>query len=799
MTIQEYIDKLSLEEKAALLQGKTPWTTWDVPRLLLPSMFLADGPHGMRRQAGSEDHLGLNASEPATCFPTASTMACSWDPALGEELGQALGREAAASDVHVVLGPGLNLQRSPLCGRNFEYFSEDPYLSGKMAAGYVRGIQSRGVAACLKHFAANSQEDGRMSVDSVVDERTLRELYLTGFEIAVKEGRAKAVMSAYNKVNGTYADEDPKLLTDILRREWGFDGFVVSDWGACNDPVAAIEAGSALNMPDPGLGNAHRVCQAVREGRLPESKLDDRLRELLPLVLATRKTVAASPKTFDREAHHDLARRCAEGSAVLLENDGILPLSGADRVALIGDYATTPRYQGEGSSKVNATRVDTLAQALRQAGADLVCAQGFRADGKKERRLIDEAVEAARQAKVAVLCVGSDPLADREGQDRNGLDLPVAQQKLIRAVGNVNPNVVLVVFGGGPVLVPQGCRAVLYVGLSGQAGATAMADILLGKVSPSGHLAQSWPERLEDLPCHRYYGKRGPTAQYREGLYVGYRYFETVDKPVRYPFGHGLSYTTFRYADLTVDRGSVSFTLTNTGDMDGAEVAQVYIGATTGKVFRPKRELKAFQKVFLKAGETKKVQIPLDETAFRYYNVNTGKWEMETAHYTVSVGGSVRDLRLNATVRLIGTDAPCPYGAMPSYDTGTVTDVPDYEFTALLGREIPADQWPAQIGINDPLWRSREAASGFFRWLYRRLDHRVRKKQDLNVLFVLNMPIRAMAQMTRGKISHAMTEDILHMVNGHFWAALPRLIRGWTTARKIRRDYDKELRYGPRE
>lgn len=801
MTVQEYINKLSLEEKAALLQGASAWTTRPVPRLLLPSMFLSDGPHGLRKQAGSPDRLGLNESLSATCFPTAATMAASWDPELGEELGRALGREAAASDVHVVLGPGLNLQRSPLCGRNFEYFSEDPYLSGKMAAGYIRGIQSKGVVACPKHFAANSQEDRRMSVDAVVDQRTLRELYLTGFEIAVKEGKAKAIMSAYNKVDGTYANENAHLLQDILRQEWGFGGFVVSDWGACNDPVAAIAAGSALNMPDPGLGNAQRVCDAVRGGQLPEEQLDQRLKELLPLVLATQKTVSASPKTFDQAAHHALARKCAENAIVLLENDGILPLSAAARVAVIGDFARAPRYQGAGSSVVNATQVDTLEEMLRQSGLQTVYAQGFRRDGKKARKLIDEAVAAAKAAQVVLLCVGLDELADREGQDRTELHLPQAQQKLIRAVSNANPNVVLVLCGGAPFLMPPrgSYRAAVLGGLFGQAGAGAMADILLGKVCPSGHLAQSWPKRLEDVPCHRYYPGQQRTAEYREGLYVGYRYYETVEKEVQYPFGHGLSYTTFDYSDLEADRSRVSFTLTNTGPCDGATVAQVYIGTTTGKVFRPKKELKGFQKVFLKAGESRRITIDFDDKAFRYYNVKTGAWEMETAHYTIGVGDSVRDIRLSATLRLIGTDAPAPYGTLPSYDSGTVTDVPDYEFTALLGHEIPPSRWEKELQINDPVSRFQEAPSGLARLLYRYLEKRVRKKQDLDSLFVLNMPIRAMSQMTGGKISHSMTEDILDLVNGHFWRALPRLVKGWSAARKTQRTYQKELHYGPRE
>ncbi|MBQ9761534.1 MAG: glycoside hydrolase family 3 C-terminal domain-containing protein [Oscillospiraceae bacterium] len=794
MTMEEIIQKLTLEEKAVLLQGQSSWTTWDIPRILLPSIFLADGPHGLRKQAGSADHLGLNESIPATCFPTAATMANAWDPALGEELGRAIGEEAAAQGVNVVLGPGLNIKRSPLCGRNFEYFSEDPYLSGKMAAGYIRGIQSQGVAACPKHFAANSQEHCRMSVDSVVDERTLREIYLTGFEIAVKEARPRAIMSAYNPVNGTYATENPHLLKEILREEWGFEGFVVSDWGACSDPVAAVAAGAALNMPNPGFDCAQILCDAVRDGTLAESALDDRLRELLSVVLNAQKETP----DFDENAHHALAKKCAAESIVLLENDGILPLAKGTKVALIGDFAKTPRYQGAGSSQVNPTQVEDLFSCLTEL--DITYARGFRRDGKKAEKLLREAVAAANNAETVVLCVGLDELAETEGRDRDHLELPETQQTLIDALCRANKNVVLVLCGGAPFRVPRGCRAVIHGYLGGQAGAAAMADALLGRINPSGHLAETWPENLEDTPCHRYYPGREKTAEYREGLFVGYRYYETVDKPVRYPFGHGLSYTNFTYSDLEADSRSVRVTITNSGERDGATVAQVYIQKRTGKVFVPKKELKGFQKIFLKAGESRRITIELDDKAFRYFNIKTQKWEMETAHYAIFVGENVGDSRLSTTLRLIGTDAPSPYKGLPSYESGTVTNVPDYEFAALLDRPIPERQ-RGELSFNDPLWRLKDAKTGAARWLYRRLIRRVEtsKKPNLNDLFILNMPFRALAQMTKGRISRAMAEDIRYWADGHFWTGLGRLIRGWFRARKIDRHYRKELDYGPRD
>ena len=794
MTVEEIIQKLTLEEKAVLLQGQSSWTTWNIPRILLPSIFLADGPHGLRKQAGSADHLGLNPSISATCFPTAATMANSWDPGLGEELGKAIGEEAAAQGVNVVLGPGLNIKRSPLCGRNFEYFSEDPYLSGKMAGGYIRGIQAQGVAACPKHFAANSQEHCRMSTNSVVDARTLREIYLTGFEIAVKEGQPKAIMSAYNPVNGTYANENPHLLKEILREEWGFDGFVVSDWGACSDPVASVAAGAALNMPNPGFDNAQILCDAVRAGTLAEAELDERLRELLPIVLDAQKEAP----DFDENAHHELAKKCAAQSIVLLENDGLLPLSPKTKAALIGDFAETPRYQGAGSSQVNPTKVEDLLSNL--SDLDVTFARGFRRDGKKAAKLLSEAVAAAKKAEVVLLCVGLDEMAETEGRDRTHLELPETQLKLLEAVTQANENVVLVLCGGAPFQVPRGCRAVIHGYLGGQAGATAMADALLGRINPSGHLAESWPENLEDTPCHRYYPGREKTAEYREALFVGYRYYETAGKPVRYPFGHGLSYTTFAYADLEADSKSVRLTVTNTGHRDGATVPQVYIQKRTGKVFAPKKELKGFQKVFLKAGESRRITIDLDDKSFRYFNIKTQKWEMETAHYAIFVGENVSDSRLSTTLRLIGTDAPSPYKGLPSYESGTVTDVPDYEFAALLDRPIPDRKW-GELSFNDPLWRLRDAKTGAARWLYRRLIRRVEKskKPNLDDLFILNMPFRALAQMTKGKISRAMAEDIRYWADGHFWTGLGRLIRGWFRARKIDRHYRKELDYGPRD
>ena len=802
MTVDEYIQKLTLEEKAALLQGWSTWTTREVKRLGIPAIFLSDGPHGLRKQAGTGDHLGLNASIPSTCFPTAATMANSWDTELGEELGRALGEEAAANDVNMVLGPGLNMKRSPLCGRNFEYFSEDPYLAGKMAAAYIRGIQSGGVAACPKHFAANSQELRRMSMDSVLDERTFREIYLTAFEIAVTEGKAKAIMSSYNQINETYANEDYHLLTEILRNEWGFDGMVVTDWGGDNDHAAGVKAGSNLVMPIPGPDCAIGLVKAVQEGRVSEKTLDERLRELLKVVFATSAAVAEAPKSYDQEAHHALARRCAAGSIVLLENDGILPLKADAKVAVIGDFAETPRYQGAGSSMVNPTRLDNLKEVLAADGLTITAyAKGFsRVDPKPQEKLIEEAVSAAKTGDAVLLCVGLDEIAESEGMDRLSMELSKGQQALIDAVCAANRNVILVLSGGAPFVMPRkgSYRAAIHGYLSGQAGAGAMADALLGKCNPSGKLNESWPLKLEDNPSYPYFPSKERTAEHREGPYIGYRYYDTANVPVRYPFGYGLSYTTFLYSDIYADQNRVTFTITNIGSRDGAEIAQVYISCKNGKVFRPKKELKGFTKVFLKAGERKEVSVTLDDKAFRYFNVKTNRWEVETADYEISVGASVADIRLTSQINVTGTNAPIPYDAMPSYESGNITSVSDEEFKKLLNHDIPDGSWSGELTRNDAICQLYYAKTGIARFAYKILTHLKNKseakgKPDLNILFIYNMPFRAMGKMSGGMVSDKMVDDIVFLVNGHFFRGLGCLVVDFFKSLSANKSFMKKL------
>lgn len=801
MIIDETINSLTLEEKAAFLQGWSTWTSYEKKDLGIPVCFLSDGPHGLRKQAGTGDHLGLNASIPATCFPTAATMANSWDEALGEELGRALGREAAANGVNVLLGPGLNMKRSPLCGRNFEYFSEDPYLAGKMAAAYIRGIQENGVAACPKHFAVNSQELRRMAMDSVVDERTLREIYLTGFEIAVKEGRPRSIMSSYNKVNGTYANENAHLLKEILRDDWGFDGFVVTDWGADNDHALGVKNGSNLVMPAPGPDAAIGLVNAVKEGRLSEADLDERLKELFRVLVSADEAMKKAPKSFDKDAHHALARKCAEQSVVLLENDGILPLDRNAVVGIIGDFARNPRYQGAGSSMVNPTRLDNLYDCLRAAGVSIAgYAQGFdRRKPNPDQKLIDEAVRVAEAAPVVLLCVGLDEIAESEGMDRSNMELSKGQRELIEAVCKVNRNVVLVLSGGSPFVIPGSFRAAIHGYLGGQAGAGAMADALLGKVNPSGKLNETWPLQLEDTPACAYFPSKERTAEYREGLYIGYRYYDTANIPVRYPFGHGLSYTTFLYSDIHAEKDRVTFTIANVGAWDGAEVAQVYVSCKDGNVFRPQKELKGFAKVFLKAGESRTVSVSLDDKAFRYFNVKTNRWEVESGIYTISVASDAAHVRLSANIRVEGTNAPAPYGALPGYESGRITRISEEEYRDLLGHPIPDGHWGGELTRNDAICQLYYAKTGIARLAYKILT-RVKEKSeakgipDLNILFVYNMPFRALAKMSGGLMSDRMVDDVVLLVNGHFWRGLGRLIGDFFRNRRANKAFMRKIR-----
>ena len=779
------LKKLTLEEKCALLSGAETFKTRGMPEHGIPQIWLSDGPHGLRKQAGESDHLGLNPSVPATCFPTASAVANSWDAALGEEIGAALGEEAAAQEVSVVLGPGLNMKRNPLCGRSFEYFSEDPYLAGKLAAGYIRGIQSKGVAACPKHFAVNSQETRRMASDSVVDERTLREIYLTGFEIAVKEGHPRSIMSSYNLVNGTYANENKHLLMEILRGEWGFDGAVVTDWGGSNDHALGVKNGSTLEMPAPGGDSVRELLAAVESGKISESDIDARLSELLPLVFDTKAALDAAPREFDAAAHHALARRAAEESLVLLKNEGaLLPLAAGTKVAVLGDFAKNPRYQGAGSSMVNSTQVDVLLDKLIDSAVNVIgYQQGFDRHGKPDAALQKSACELAAQADTVVLCMGLDEIAESEGLDRSNLRLAQNQVALLQAVKAVNPKIVVVLYSGSVVETPwlDNCQALLYAALGGQAGAGAVADALTGKVNPCGKLAETWPLTYADIPSAADFATRRKTVEYREGLYIGYRYFTTTEKAVRFPFGYGMSYTTFAYSDLAADEQGVSLTVTNTGSVAGTEIVQLYISKKDGQIFRPVKELKGFARVTLAPGEKQRITIALDDKAFRFWNVKADRWEIEGGEYELLVGASVEDIRLCEEISVQGTATVHPYEDVDlgCYYKGDVLSVSDADFEKLLGHPIPDGK--TKIDRNLTLGELNHARSplGWLVWLVLTILLDVsykRGKPDLNILFQYNMPLRALAKMTNGAISMGMVDGIVMELQGFWILGLVRVI-----------------------
>ena len=779
------LKELTLEEKCALLSGAETFKTRGMPKHGIPQIWLSDGPHGLRKQAGESDHLGLNPSVPATCFPTASAVANSWDAALGEEIGAALGEEAAAQEVSVVLGPGLNMKRNPLCGRSFEYFSEDPYLAGKLAAGYIRGIQSKDVAACPKHFAVNSQETRRMASDSIVDERTLREIYLTGFEIAVKEGHPRSIMSSYNLVNGTYANENKHLLMEILRAEWGFDGTVITDWGGSNDHALGVKNGSTLEMPAPGGDSVRELLAAVESGKISESDIDARLSELLPLVFDTKAALDAAPREFDAAAHHALARRAAEESLVLLKNEGsLLPLAAGSKVAVIGDFAKNPRYQGAGSSMVNSTQVDVLLDKLIDSELNVIgYQQGFDRHGKPDAALQKSACELATQADTVILCMGLDEIAESEGLDRSNLRLAQNQVDLLQAVAAVNPKIVVVLYSGSVIETPwlDNCQALLYAALGGQAGAGAVADALTGKVNPCGKLAETWPLAYADVPSAADFATRRKTVEYREGLYIGYRYFTTAEKAVRFPFGYGMSYTTFEYSDMVADEQGVSLTVTNTGSVAGTEIVQLYIAKKNSELFRPAKELKGFARVTLAPGEKQRITIMLDDKAFRFWNVKANRWEIEGGEYELLVGASVEDIRLCEKISVHGTATVHPYEDrdLDCYYKGDVLHVSDADFEKLLGHPIPKGK--TKIDRNLTLGELNHARSplGWLVWLVLTILLDVsykRGKPDLNILFQYNMPLRALAKMTNGAISMGMVDGIVMELQGFWILGLVRVI-----------------------
>ena len=666
MDIKKLVSQMTLEEKAGLCSGLDFWHTKPVERLGVPAVMVSDGPHGLRKQDSEADHLGINESIKAVCMPAACATAASFDKEMIGHMGEAIGDSCQHEKLSVVLGPAVNIKRSPLCGRNFEYFSEDPYLAGEMSASYINGVQSRNVGTSIKHFAANNQEHRRMSSSSNVDERTLREIYFPAFEISVKKAQPWTVMCSYNRLNGTYASEHPWLLTDVLRKEWGFEGYVMSDWGAVSNRVAGVAAGLDLEMPASGGINDKKIVDAVRAGELDEAIVDQAVERIL--TINYRYLENAKPETpWDQEADHQLSAQIAAECMVLLKNEDVLPLSKEDDIAFIGEFAKKPRFQGGGSSHINCFKTTSAVEAAE--GLKVTYAQGYSVEKDTATdEMIAEAVAAAKAAKVAVVFAGLPDAYESEGYDRTHMAMPACQNKLIEAVADANPNTVVVLHNGSPVEMPWigKVKGVLEAYLGGQAVGLAVVRVLYGDVNPSGHLPETFPVKLSDNPSYLYYGGEGNEADYREGIFVGYRYYDKKDMEVLFPFGYGLSYTTFSYSNLRLSAAEITdqdtltatVTVTNTGKLAGKTVVQLYVGDKVSTVLRPVRELKGFEKVELQPGESKEVSFVLDKRAFAYWNTDLGDWHVETGEFTIEVGQSSRDIdvcgtvTVNSTVRL---------------------------------------------------------------------------------------------------------------------------------------------------
>ena len=786
------LDSLTLEEKASLCSGLTFWKTTPVDRVGVPSVLMTDGPHGVRHEQESIGTNIMNVAYPATCFPPAVTTASSWDPSLAEAEGKAIAEEAKAQKITTVLGPGVNIKRSPLCGRNFEYFSEDPLVAGIMGAAWVRGAKKEGVGASLKHFCANNQEHIRMCIDTIVDERALREIYLPAFEYVVKHEQPAQVMCAYNRVGGTYMSDNKRLLTDILRDEWGFEGIVVSDWGAVNDRIEGIRAGLDLEMPGNRGANDRVIVKAVKDGVISEEELD---RVVLRLIKYAFECKANEVEGADPhfEEHHALAAKIASESAVLLKNEDILPLSKDAKVVVVGALAEKPRYQGTGSSNINPTRLTSFVDAMKEAGIPFEYAAGykFKGDGYNAK-LLKEAVEKSKAADVVLLFIGLTPEYESEGFDRRHIDMPDSHVILAEEIAKVNPNVVTVLSCGSPVQldrVETASRAILNMYLGGQAMGIAARDLIYGDVNPSGKLAETFPMKESDSLSSLYFPMGPRNVQYRESVYVGYRYFDTVDKPVRYPFGFGLSYTTFEYSDIAlsssaIDEGeplTVTFKVRNTGDRDGAEIAELYVADTVSTIFRPVKELRAFKKVFLKAGEEKEISLTLDSRAFAYYNVLIKDWHIESGDFDILVGASSRDIRLKATVavRSANPSAPIPnyHADAPFYynikdNADQKRTVPVEQFAALYGSSITentpylkgefdhncclADVANSPVGrvVSGLLVGGAKIAAGHS------------ENREMIIRSVQDMPLRAFMGFTGGIISSASVDALADMCNG---------------------------------
>lgn len=793
MKYEDLIKQMTLEEKAAMCSGEDFWHFKGLERLGLPHIAVSDGPHGLRDQIGGKaDHLGINASAPATCFPSAATTACAWDEEIVALMAKAIAAEAKAAGISIVLGPGINMKRSPLCGRNFEYFSEDPFLAGKLSVAYVNAMQEEGIGTSLKHYAVNSQENKRMTISEEVDERTLREIYLPAFEMTVKEAQPWTVMNAYNRLSGEYCGENQWLLTDVLKKEWDYKGIVITDWGAENDIVKGIQNGQHIEMPSSKEVGPSKLIQAVKAGNLDESILDQRVNDIIDIIMRAKETLDKNETiAFSKEEHHALAHKIAAESMVLLKNENqTLPLQKEKSYAIIGEMAVSPRYQGSGSSKINPTSVEDAFTALKASGVQCEYAQGYeKTTDKPNDMLISEAQALAKRHDAVILFVGLTESYEAEGFDRTHLRMPKSHLELISKIARVNANLIVVLAGGAPMEMPWigQAKAVLHSYLGGQATGLAVADLLTGKINPSGKLAETFPLRLEDAPSYRYFNDNPVSALHKEGLYIGYRYYDTAKRNVLFPFGFGLSYTSFKYSGLKVtpknirsadslDKVKVSFKIKNTGKVDGAESCQIYVKDNEHTAYRPEKELKGFSKVFLKSGEETTVEIMLNKRAFAYFNSEMSDWHIENGTFTILVGASSRDIRLQETMKVtlpknevaISDDAK----RLPTYMNGEISYVSNKEFLTLLGREKMPNTAFAKDHIfdrNSSLEDAKDTKYG--KYLYNIIRKVVARaasfetNPEMIAQTGMQMPLRAFVGQSQGVFSEEMLQNLINILN----------------------------------
>lgn len=785
---KDLIDNMTLKEKVSLLSGKNYWETNNIDKYCIPSMFLADGPYGLRKQAVEADKIGLNKGLPATCFPTGSCVANSWNEELYYEIGKAIGEEAIANRVNIVLGPSINIKRNPLCGRNFEYLSEDPLLSGKMGASYIKGIQSQGISACVKHFACNNQETRRKAVDTIVDERAFREIYLKPFQYAVVEGKVKSIMASYNKINGNYACENFHLMTGILRNDWKFKGVTISDWGASNSRTKGLVAGNDLEMPSNCGETNKEIYDAVLNNKIPSSYVDQSATRLLKLAFSTTDAFKGKKNIFDVDKHNELALKAAEESIVLLKNNNVLPLNSKDKIAIIGTFAFKPRYQGAGSSIVTPTKLSSFVEVIKNYNLNIIGAEkGFRRFGKSNKILMDQALNLASNADKILLFLGLDEFSESEGYDRTTLDLPSNQLELINKLLLLKKEIIVILSCGSVVNLPFDSKinGLVHCYLSGQEGARALANILVNATNPSGKLAETYPLDYKDVPNINTFSKAVNSVEYRESIYIGYRYYSTKNIKVRYPFGFGLSYTNFSYSDLEIKNMELSFKLKNTGKYEGKEIIQVYYGLENSKIFRAKRSLMLYDKISLKPDEEVILTYKLKESMFQFFNTRTNSWEIEKGNYLIEIGSSSLNILLTESLKLEGTDSPIENESkeLSKYYAGDVQNVSVGEFEYLIKRKVPN---PNRIFFKknrilvhsnttiDELKYSKGMFGRFFHSILSiyRGYLRIFKKRDREneiTMGVLFEPIRTISRMTNGKISWGQLNALIMMFNGKFF------------------------------